>query len=187
VVNSIFIIRYKIFEKDIEELKNLDTEEILREYDSIYGWFSISLNNSSYLLYPSRNEKELQELRGLSEIISIHFSHLIQAYKYLQKSEIKYIENSNTWLEIVKHNDLLNISELSYPITKGMNIIEQDKNLFKSAEKSEIINEIVYWEQFEDEIRLKTNKFVSELEAINPILLKIPYYSDIVEFVKVGS
>ncbi|THF78461.1 hypothetical protein [Cohnella fermenti] len=68
-----------------------------------------------------------------------------------------------------------------------MNIIEANKNVFKSAEKSEIINEMVYWEQFEDELRFKTNKFVSELEAVNPIPLKIPHYSDIVEFVREGA
>ncbi|WP_261302913.1 hypothetical protein [Paenibacillus andongensis] len=187
-VSSIFLIRYKIFEEDIKELKKLNYEDITREFKSIYGWFSMEINKHCYLYYPSSdNEKELQEIRGLSEIISTHFSHLIEAYKCLKKSNyvaVKYIENPITWLEICKQDDLLTISELRFLMVGRMKVIEINKELLIGARKSEIIDQTINWKQFEDELINKTKEFVTELKTINPILLEIPYFKDIVEFVR---
>jgi hypothetical protein len=187
-VSSIFSIRYKIFEEDIKQLKTLNYEEIIRDFKNIYGWFSMEINNQSYLFYPSSdNEKELQELRGLSEIISTHFSHLIEAYKCLKRSDyvaIKYIENPITWLEICKQGELLTISELRCFIVEGMKAIEINKELFIGARKSEIIDQSIHWKQFEDELINKTKDFVTELTTINPLFIEIPYFKDIVDFVR---
>lgn len=187
-MSSIFRIRYKIFEEDIKELETLDYDGIIREFTSIYGWFSIEINNHCYLYFPSSDyEKEMQEIRGLSEIISTHFSHLIEAYKCLKKSNyvaIKYIENPITWLEINRQNDLLTISKLRYPLADKMKAIEINKDLFIGAQKSEIIDQTIYWKQFEDELTNKTKEFITELETMNPILLEVPYFKDIVQFVR---
>ena len=187
-MSSIFSIRYKIFEEDIKQLKTLNYEEIIRDFKNIYGWFSMEINNQSYLFYPSSdNEKELQELRGLSEIISTHFSNLIEAYKCLKRSDyvaIKYIENPITWLEICKQGELLTISELRCFIVEGMKAIEINKELFIGARKSEIIDQSINWKQFEDELINKTKDFVTELRTINPLFIEIPYFKDIVDFVR---
>lgn len=187
-MSSIFSIRYKIFEEDIKQLKTLNYEEIIRDFKNIYGWFSMEINNQSYLFYPSSdNEKELQELRGLSEIISTHFSHLIEAYKCLKRSDyvaIKYIENPITWLEICKQGELLTISELRCFFVEGMKAIEINKELFIGARKSEIIDQSIHWKQFEDELINKTKDFVTELRTINPLFIEIPYFKDIVDFVR---
>ena len=187
-MSSIFSIRYKIFEEDIKQLKTLNYEEIIRDFKNIYGWFSMEINNQSYLFYPSSdNEKELQELRGLSEIISTHFSNLIEAYKCLKRSDyvaIKYIENPITWLEICKQGELLTISELRCFIVEGMKAIEINKELFIGARKSEIIDQSINWKQFEDELINKTKDFVTELRTINPLFIEIPNFKDIVDFVR---
>ena len=114
-------------------------------------------------------------------------SYKSSADKCLQKYDyvaIKYIEDPTTWLEIYKHKDLLKISELCFPITDKLNVIELNRNLFIDAQKSEIIDQSISWKQFEDEITIKTRDFIIELETINPILLKIPYFNDILEFVR---
>lgn len=163
-----FEIKYEIFDDDILELRAIDLQTFNKEYNQIFGCFTIIVNGIEYLSYPSP-EMRLETKRIYSELILTHFDFLIDVYYQLQKNNyaaLKYIENHCTWLEFIQEGNELVVSQLNLEIHEGP-LIRTDRELFINAIKEEIINETIQWGDFEKELISKTKEFIKTLQELN--------------------
>lgn len=168
-----FEIKYEIFEDDILEFRTIDLQTFNKEYNQIYGCFTIIVNGIEYLPYPSP-EMGLETKRIYSELILTHFDFLIDVYHQLQKRNyivLKYIENTQTWLEFIKEGNELIVSQLNLEVHEGPSI-RTNRKLFINALKKEIINEIIHWGDFEKELITKSNELIKTLQELNKNILK---------------
>jgi len=165
-----FEIKYEIFEDDVHELRTIDLETFIKEYDQIYGCFTLIINGLEYIPYPSP-EMRLETKRIYSELILTHFDFLIDVYDQLQRSNysvLKYIENSWTWLEFIKDENKLTISKLNFETDGHLpTLILTDRSLFNKAIRVDIINEVMKWEDFNKELLMKSRELVNTIIELN--------------------
>ncbi|MBB6732701.1 hypothetical protein [Cohnella zeiphila] len=175
-----FEIKYEIFEDDISELQTIDIQTFTKEFNQIYGCFTLSINGIEYLPFPSR-EMKLETKRIYSELILTHFDLLIEAYSELQKSNyvaLKYIENPWTWLEFIRKENELIVSKLN--IVNSVNTpVQTNSEFFVNAEKEEIINEKILWNELETELIAKTKELLNNISSINCHILKAKCFNQI--------
>lgn len=173
-------VKYEIFEDDIFDLHTIDIQTFTKEYNQIYGCFTLIINGIEYLPYPSR-EMRLETKRIYSELILTHFDFLISAYSELQKNNyvaLKYIENHWTWLEFIRKENELILSKLNIDISVS-NPIQTNNEVFVSAKKEEIMNEKILWNEFEVEVITKTKDLLNNIGSINCHILKAKCFDQI--------
>lgn len=175
-----FEIKYEIFEDDILEFRTMDLQTFNKDYNQIYGCFTIIINGIEYLSYPSPDMR-LETKRIYSELILTHFDLLIELYYQLQKNDytaIKYIENSWTWLEFIQEGNELVISQLNFEIYEGP-YLRTDRDLFIHAIKEEIINERIHRGDFEKELISKSKDFINTIKELNKNILAAHCFNNI--------
>ncbi|ACT02346.1 hypothetical protein [Paenibacillus sp. JDR-2] len=178
-----FEIKYEIFEDHISELEAVDIETFTKEFNQIYGCFTIIINGIEYIPFPS-TEMSLETKHIFSELILRHFESLIDAYLELQKNNyvaIKYIENGWTWLEFVRKENELTVSELNIEI-QVRNYIQNKNKFFKRAKKVGIINEKIQWSDFETEVITKTIELLNNIKIINSHVLEAKCFDQLRSF-----
>lgn len=179
----VFEIKYEIFEDDINELRNINLQSIMSEFNQIYGCFTLLINGKEFIPYPPP-EMRLNTKRIFSELILTHFDLLIDVYFELKKQNyvvLKYIENPWTWLEFIRNGSEITVSKLNISIS-ARQPIQTNRDLFIRATKEKIINECILWEQFKNELFDKSKTLLIELEAINRNILKAPRFQQVIDF-----
>ncbi|RAV23381.1 hypothetical protein [Paenibacillus contaminans] len=182
-----FEIKYEIFEDDVDEFRLIDLKTFNKEYNQIYGCFTIIVYGIEYLPYPS-SEMRLETKRVYSELILTHFNFLIDVYYQLQKNcyaALKYIENSWTWLEFIQEGNELVVSQLNLELKDGP-IIRTDRELFINARREEIIYEKIFWGDFEKELITKSKELIKTMQELNENILSSNCFSKIIRFAVYG-
>lgn len=184
LTNSIFEIKYEIFEDDLDELKVIDLRTFDIEFHQIYGTFTLVVDGQELFPYPS-SEMPLSAKRIFSELILTHFELLIQVHDALKTHDyvaLKYVENPWTWLEIKVDGEQYILSELKYDISPLKSLVCTDRNQLKDALRNSISNVRIAKKEFESELKRNLRKFVHEIENINISLLKSQYLSKVLQF-----
>lgn len=180
-----FEIKYEVFEDDIIELQTMNIQAFTTQFNQIYGCFTLVINGIEYLPFPSHGMR-LETKRIFSELILTHFEFLIDTYLELQKNNyvaIKYVENSWTWLEFIrKENDLI-ISQLNIDLAVNSSVFQTNNKFFVNAEKEEIFNEKILWSDFETEIIIKTKELLNNLTIINRNILEVKCFDQLRQFI----
>lgn len=178
-----FEIKYEIFEDDLLSFHDMDTQTFIRDYNQVYGCFTLIVNGIEYLPFPSP-EMKLETKRIYHELVLTHFDLLIEVYYELQRNNyvaLKYIENTWTWLELISKDNELIISQLNIEAPLD-NIVQINSNFFANANREEIVNEKIRWCDFETELHSKTKGLVQRITEINPHIIKAKCFDQIIQF-----
>lgn len=183
-------IKFKVFDEDIKEMQNLSKENFQKEYTSIYGNYCMVVNNNGYpLLYP--DDLIYSDLE-VSELISTHINSLITVYNNLDTYNsvyIKYVENSHSWLQVKRVNEVLYISdivreyedEMNNYLVDGYALLED--RFFNDVEV--VWGEIkVFIDEFRQEVVRAATLLSEVIGDINPEFLDTSTMRGISEFVK---
>lgn len=177
--HPIFEIKYELFEDNIEELQTIDRLTFDKEWHQIYGVFTLVVGGHEFIPYPAENLPPSAK-RIYSELLLTHFNLLIDVYNTLSTDDyvaIKYVENSWSWLEIQADDEVLTLSELNHEVTSLDNLFQTDKLLLKNASFGSFSKIRINKKDFLNEIKLKTNHFIREIQGINSSLLDSNYFS----------
>lgn len=178
-----FEIKYEIFEDHISELCVIDLKTFNKEYNQIYGCFTLMVNGIEYLQFPSP-EMRLETKHIFSELILTHFEFLIDAYFELITGDyiaLKYIENPWTWLEFIRNGDSLIVNEYHHDKFNQQALIT-DREFLVNADKKGIVNQTITWDEFENELVRKTKELLSVIEQTNHNIIQAPCFSKIKDF-----
>ncbi|MGM7722158.1 hypothetical protein [Metabacillus sp. Hm71] len=169
--NSVFNIKYEIFDEDIDYLKTTDNS---LEYEEIYGLFTINIKENEYILYPDQDDSE-EIKRSYSESLITHFIVLNEALKLMNNNQyvaIKYLEDSTIWLEFRIENDIVLISKVYCDMYRMKDICANEKYL-RGKRYYSFKNVSVPIKIVRDEIRVKSLRFIDEIRAIDSKLLSL--------------
>lgn len=164
-----FKINYQITYKP-NELQNLSQEELDRCF--IEGNIEIEVNDKKYgyckrePLAPEETGWDLltEWFEGLVDVLI----KLKQEHKYIALSDI---ESYNTWIEFKK----INTREISISVIESTTKVGTSQVITEpppNGKPSDWANEIITYDELRNEILLKLNQYLSELNAINPELVK---------------
>lgn len=147
-------IKFKVFTSYIE-----DDDELKGEY----GYFQLCLDDKSYGEY-----REDIELDILSMNIYDWFSNFAQASILLKSNNnivyISDVETSDVWIKMMVDEENIQISEIYADKPDGSHSVETDINL---NEKSRVWEKTVKFQEFQKELVLKGEQYLSELKKIN--------------------
>ncbi|MFJ7914331.1 MULTISPECIES: hypothetical protein [unclassified Lysinibacillus] len=179
-----FEIKYEIFEDDVDELRELDILTFDKEYNQIYGLFTLNVDGHNFIPYPPDNIP-LSAKRIYSELILTHFKLLNDVVTLLDHHNyiaLKYIENNSSWLELKIKNDLIKVTKRDCEIGSSLNslICIEDKFL-RGAMYGSFHDIPIIKEQFTNEINNKTKMFIEEIKSINPNILKSIFFKSLLE------
>lgn len=185
----VFEIKYELFEDDIEELKTIDQVIFDKEWHQIYGLFTLVVDGHEFIAYPAQNIP-LSAKRIFSELLLTQFDLLIDVYNSISSHDyitLKYVENSWSWLEIQAENEILILSELNYEITSLKKLVQTDRFLMKNVPFGSFANVRIHKNDFLNEIRIKTIKFIKDIQAINSSILGSVYFSKVSNFYNIHN
>lgn len=146
-------IKFKIFTSYIEDDDDLKGE---------YGYFQFCVDDKTYGEY-----REDIELDILSMNIYDWFSNFVQAFILLKNNNIVYIsdvETSEIWIKMITDKENIQISEIYANKPDGSHSVETDINL---DEKTKIWEKTVRVQDFQKELVLKGEQYLSELKKLN--------------------
>lgn len=146
-------IMFKIFNSYIEDDDDLKGE---------YGYFQLCVNDKTYGEY-----RDDIELDILSMNIYDWFCNLAQAFILLKNNSAVYIsdvDTSEVWIKMMIDNDNIRISEIYADKPEGSSSVETDINL---NEINEIWGETVKLQEYQKELVLKGEQYLSEMKNLN--------------------
>lgn len=146
-------IKFKIFTSYIEDDDDLKGE---------YGYFQLCVDGKTYGEY-----REDIELDILSMNIYDWFSNFVQAFILLKNNNIVCIsdvETSEVWIKMVADEEDIQISEIYADKPDGIHSVETDINL---NEKRKVWEKTIKIQDFERELVLKGEQYLSELKIFN--------------------
>ncbi|MFD3156332.1 hypothetical protein ACFIJ5_05650 [Haloimpatiens sp. FM7330] len=192
-MNKLFEIKYSIFENHKEEFKNMTLEEFEKDYNDIYGMFTLIFDGNKFIAYLDNEEEFSLETRSVfSELIPSYFDALIYIIKNLDNFPclfLKYIENSTTWLRLdIKETEII-ASEIEIEWNNEMNT-GFSNSVSKRVELFEKINEKSWGDisisknLFKEEVIKKLYSFIQEINDVNPSLLRSRVFSKHIEFLQ---
>lgn len=177
-----FKIKYEIFEDDVEELRVMDMLTFDKEYNQIYGSFTVTFGGHDFIPYPP-DHIPLSAKRLYSELILTYFELLNEAVTLLVHHHyiaIKYIENNSTWLELRVEKDCIKVSELECEIGPSWNsLICTEEKYFTDAKFGSFHDITILKEQFENEVKEKTQMFIEEIKCMNPMIVESKFFKRI--------
>ncbi|MDL2302484.1 hypothetical protein LJC58_09030 [Lachnospiraceae bacterium OttesenSCG-928-D06] len=148
-----FKIRYKIFAD--EELEDY-------EISGENGYFELTFVDEIYGIYIS------EDIDIFSVSIYWWFYYLLEALDKIQDENyvlICDIETSNTWIEIKRDTDILNISEVSADKPNGSTAVEC--TIMPNLKYEYWKDKKILFEDFKLEILSKAREYLEELKSLN--------------------
>ncbi|QHE52761.1 hypothetical protein [Pontibacillus sp. HMF3514] len=177
-----FKIKYEIFEDYKEELSEIGLSTFDKEYNQVYGPFTIIVGEHEFIPYPS-DDLPVSAKEIFSELILSHFELLNEVDRLLNNYDyvaLKYIEDHWSWLEFVKVDEgLIKISELEYEIIELDSLLCINKEFLSGAKYGAIREIITPKADLHHEIKKSTKMFIEEIRNVNPQLLNSKYFSKI--------
>jgi hypothetical protein len=143
----------KIKWKITDIIENISLQEFDTEYNGIYGYFQICINNQILGFCPDK--KLLNEEEGNEDILFWLFklSDGLNKLNVVQKYEIQLLSMNLAKLVLKKDNKLL-IS-------------------FMNSNTDEIIwSEKIMFQELYNEVKLNIKNFITEIQRINPVILE---------------
>ena len=148
--------------KITDSLKEVDLKEFNNEWNGIYGYFEICVNNHTICYFPNRELLIVEE--GNEDI-------LYWLYKLLEG--ISFLNSYNVY-EI----QLLSLNSVKIVLKKSKKI----KFSLVNSNTDEIIwSEKISMEELYKGVRSSVSKFIEEVQSINALLLNANIVNDLVE------
>lgn len=169
-----FKIKFRIVD-DIELLSSISIKIFDNEYDQILGFFQISFGSHQEGSY--YHENQLMEDEEGGELLDYWFDKILQVIILLDSEAdyvaFKEIEILNRWIDFTKKGDNVFINVAVDDTCQNNNLIITEKYPFSYIEP---LNYVLSYQALKNQIREVSEKFLIELEHINPDLCKTKMY-----------
>ena len=165
-----FKISFRVVD-DIQLLSSIPTKMFDDEYDQILGFFQITFGGHQEGSY--YHENQLKEDEEGSELLDYWFDKILQVVILLASESdyvaFKEIETVNRWIDFTRRGDNIFINVAVDDNCRNNNLIITEKYQFSYIEP---LNYVVPYQEVKCQILEVSEKFLTELNQINPNLCK---------------